>query len=213
MKMAMPLVLLSLLSTSLLAAAPDVRVIALFADKAMISINGKNTVMNKGDVVQGVTLISATGRSATLRMPDGRAQTLTLNQSIGSAYKKPSHRKVTVFSGDNGMFMTSGLINGRSIRFILDTGASFISMSSHQAEQLHIAYKNGRRGLVQTASSTVPVWHIVLDRVKVGGISVANVEAVVLPGNSPPRALLGMSFLKHVKLRRNGSAMTIEQKY
>ncbi len=213
MKLAPPLILMSLWSTSLLAATPVLRVMALFADKAMISIDGKNTVMNKGDVVQGVTLVSANGRNATLRMPDGRVQILTLNSSIGAAYKKPVRRKLTIFSGGNGMFMTSGLINGHSIGFILDTGASFISMSSQQAERLHIAYKKGRRGLVQTASSTVPVWHIVLDRVKVGNISVANVEAVVLPGNSPPRALLGMSFLKHVKLRRNGSAMTIEQKY
>jgi len=78
---------------------------------------------------------------------------------------------------------------------------------------LNLDYKKGRRGLVQTASETVPVWHLKLDQVKVGGISVANVEAVVLPGNNPPQALLGMSFLRHVKLQRNGSAMTIEQKY
>ncbi len=194
-------------------AQPSVRILALFADKAMISIDGQNRVMKKGEVVQGIKLLSATGRGAVLRMPDGREQTLGLNQSIGSAYKKPSRRKMTVFSSNNGMFLVSGLINGRSIRFILDTGASFISMSSHQADQLNLDYKKGRRGRVQTASETVPVWHIQLDQVKVGGISAANVEAVVLPGNNPPRALLGMSFLKHIKLQRNGSAMTLEQKY
>jgi aspartyl protease family protein len=195
------------------AAAPEVRVMALFADKAMLQIDGNNVVMKKGQVVQGIKLISATGRGARLRMSDGREQTLGLNQSIGSAFKKPARRKLTVFSGDHGMFRVAGLVNGRSVRFILDTGASFISMSSQQADQLNLDYKKGRRGLVQTANATVPVWHLKLDRVKVGGISVANVDAVVLPGDHPPQALLGMSFLKHVKLQRNGSAMTLEQKY
>ena len=202
-----------LFSGMVFAAAPEVRVMALFADKAMISIDGRNIVMQKGQKEQGVTLLSANGRGAKFRLPDGSEKTLGLNQSIGSAYKKPSRRKLTVFSGDHGMFRVSGLVNGRSVRFILDTGASFISMSSEQADQLNLNYKTGQRGMVQTANATVPVWHLKLDQVKVGGISVANVEAVVLPGKHPPQALLGMSFLKHVKLQRNGSAMTLEQKY
>jgi len=202
-----------LLCCPMLLAATDVRILALFADKAMISIDGNNFVMEKGDVVQGVTLLSASGRGARLRLPDGQEKSLGLNQSIGSAYRKPARRKVTVFSGDHGIFLIAGLVNGQSLRFVLDTGASFVSMSSQQARELGLEYKKGRRGLVQTANATVAVWHIQLDQVKVGGISVANVDAVVLPGDHPPQALLGMSFLKHVKLQRNGSAMTLEQKY
>ena len=59
----------------------------------------------------------------------------------------------------------------------------------------------------------VPVWNIMLDNVKVGGITVPQVEAVVLNGDQPRTVLLGMSFLKHLKLQRNGSAMVLEQKY
>ena len=106
-----------------------------------------------------------------------------------------------------------GKINNRNTQFLLDTGATFISISSSEADKLRLNYKSARKGVVQTASDIVPVWHIKLDNVKVGGISVANVDAVVLEGTNPKPILLGMSFLKHVKMQRNGAAMLIEQKY
>ncbi len=200
-------------STTVFAGIPDIRVQALFAGKAMVSLDGRNQLMLAGQIEQGVKLVSADSRQAVFELPDGQRLTLGLNQSIGSAYRKPKRDSVTMFSGKHGMFTVPGLVNGRRLEFILDTGASFISMSQQQAERLKLTYRQAKRGRVQTASETVPVWHIRLDQVKVGGISVANVEAVILPGNTPATALLGMSFLKHVKMQRNGNAMTLQQKY
>lgn len=195
------------------AESASVKVVALFANKAMLKINGQNIIMQKGDVVQGVTLLSASGRGAVVRFDDGREQTLGLNQSILQAYKKPQNNRLTVYSDSGGMFELAGEINGRPTRFLLDTGASTIALSSEEADRLRLSYKSGRRGVVQTASEVVPVWHVKLDRVKVGEISVPSVDAVVLKGSSPQPVLLGMSFLKHLKLQRNGAAMIIEQKY
>ena len=191
----------------------SVKVIVLFSNKAMLEINGQNIIMQKGDVEQGVTLISANGRGAVVRFENGSEQTLGLNQSILQAYKKPQNKTIMVYSDSGGMFVLAGKINGRQTEFLLDTGASSIALSSDEADKLGLVYKSGRKGAVQTASEVVPVWHVKLDKVEVGGISVPSVDAVVLKGSSPQPVLLGMSFLKHLKLQRNGAAMIIEQKY
>jgi len=195
-------------------AAPDsVKVVALFSDKAMLMINGENIIMKKGDVIQGVTLVSANGRGAVVRFENGTEKELGINQSINQAFKKPTNNKLTVYSNRSGMFLMPGKINGRNTRFLLDTGATFISLSSVEADKLGLTYKSASKGMVQTANALVPVWKIKLDNVKVGGISVSNVEAVVLNGTNPKPILLGMSFLKHLKMQRNGAMMLIEQKY
>lgn len=205
--------LLLMISSAGLAETASVKVIALFSNKAMLMINGKNIIMKNGDVVQGVTLVSASGRGAVVRFESGVEKKLGINQSIQQAYKKPENNKLTVYSNKQGMFQMPGKINGRPTQFLLDTGATYIALSSVEADKLRLSYKSARKAAVQTASEVVPVWHIKLDNVKVGGISVANVDAVVLEGASPKTTLLGMSFLKHLKLKRNGAAMLIEQKY
>jgi len=194
-------------------AQSSVKVLALFTNKAMLKINGQNVILKKGDSKQGITLLSASGRSALIRFEDGSEKTLGLNQSIQQAYKKPENNKLTVYSDSAGMFTMTGEVNGKNTPFLLDTGATYIAFSSYEADRLKLSYKSAPKGAIQTASEVVAAWHIKLDQVRVGDISVPNVDAVVLQGSSPRPALLGMSFLKHVKLQRNGAAMVLEQKY
>lgn len=191
----------------------SVKVLALFSNKALMLIDGERHLMKQGSVVQGITLISATGRGAVVRFENGKQQTLDINQSIRSSYRKPVNNRLKVFSNSKGMFLVDGKINGKSTRFLVDTGATFIAMSSQEADKLGLVYELGDRGYVQTASDVAPVWRIKLDRVKVGNISVSQVDAVVLEGDKPQPVLLGMSFLQHLKLQRNGAAMVMEQKY
>ncbi|MDJ0833748.1 MAG: retropepsin-like aspartic protease [Gammaproteobacteria bacterium] len=205
--------LLMIASLSLAQADGSVRVLALFSDKAMVNINGKQLIIKKGQVVDGIKLISASGRGAVLQFSDGSQKTLGINQSISSAFKKPQKKKLRVFSDSQGMFMVDGAINGRSTRFLIDTGASHIAISSAEADRLGLDYKNAPTGRVQTASEEVPVWNIKLDRVKVGSINVPQVDAVVLSGNRPEHILLGMTFLQHLNMQREGTAMILEKKY
>lgn len=202
-----------LISQISLADPASVRAMALFSDKAMLQINGQNHVLKKGEQVDGVTLLSAHGRAAIVQFENGQQHTLTLNQSIQHAFKKPQNKSIRVYANQSGMFMLDGKINDQTTRFLVDTGATFIALSSSEAKRLGLDYQSGTRGVVQTASEQAPVWHIKLDRVKVGDISVSQVDAVVLQGSKPEINLLGMSFLQHLKLERNGAAMIIEQKF
>lgn len=195
------------------AAEPSVKVLGLFTDKALLLVNGERKLMRKGESLQGITLISASGRGAIVKLKDGKQKKLRLNQSISHGFKKSDKSSYTIFADRAGMFKLGGEINGKSTRFLLDTGATYIALSEVEADRMGILYENGRKSLIQTASQVVPVWNVQLDNVKVGNISVNQVEAVVLQGTQPQPALLGMSFLQHIQLERNGASMVLRQKY
>jgi aspartyl protease family protein len=205
--------ILLLFTTPLLAQQDSVRVIALFNNKALMMVNGEQKLMRKGEVFHGVTLISSTSRGAEVRFADGQQQKLTINQSISHGFKKPDKSKMTIYANSSGMFMLDGEINGKPTTFLVDTGATYVALSQAEADRLNLPYESSRRDMARTASELVPVWNIKLGRVKVGDISVPNVDAVVLEGSQPHNPLLGMSFLRYLNLQRNGAVMTLEQKY
>jgi len=190
----------------------DIKVLGLFTNKVLLEIEGEQKLLGKGETFSGVTLISATARGAVVSI-HGEEKKLGLNQSIGSNYKKPDRAKSIIYPDKQGMYYVKGKINGLSLRFLIDTGATYLTMSGQQATLIGIDYRQGVRGFVNTASATVPVWQIVLDRVSVGDISVPNVEATVIEGSRPHDALLGNSFLKFTQLQRMGSVMELRKRY
>lgn len=192
---------------------PSVKVIALFTDKALLLVNGERKLMKKGETLQGVTLLSSSGRGAVVRLDQGQEIHLNINQKIQHAYRKADNKKLTIYADKAGMFTLTGKINGKATKFLLDTGATYIALSETEADRLGIPYETAQKANIQTASEVVPAWNIKLDSVKVGHIRVPQVDAVVLRGDYPRLVLLGMSFLQHLKLQRNGASMVLEQKY
>jgi aspartyl protease family protein len=190
----------------------DIKVVGLFTNKVLLEIEGEQKLLSKGETFNGVTLISASARGAVVSI-HGEEKKLGLNQSIGSSYKKPDRAKSTIYPDEQGMYYVNGKINGRGLRFLIDTGATYVTMSGQQAAMIGIDYRQGVKGFVNTASSIVPVWQIVLDRVSVGDISVPNVAATVIEGSRPHNALLGNSFLKFTQLERTGSVMELRKRY
>jgi aspartyl protease family protein len=203
----------SLLIKPVAAQQNSVKVVALFNNKALLMVNGEQKLVRKGEVFNGVELLSSTSRGALIGFSDGKQKMLNINQSISQGFIKPDKSKVTVYANQSGMFMIQGKINGHTTNFLLDTGATTVAISQTDADKLGLPYESSQRKYVSTASEIVPVWSIKLDHVTVGDIGVANVDAVVLEGSQPHTPLLGMTFLQHLKLKRNGSMMTLEQKY
>ena len=189
-----------------------VRVIALFANKALLEIGSQQKLLSRGEQFKGVTLKSASSRGAIVLI-NGKERKLGLNQSITSDFKKPERGKSTVYPDSQGMYYVDGKINGRPMHFLIDTGATYIAMSGQHAAALGIDYRKGVRGLANTASGTVQVWQVTLNSVSIGGISAPNVEASIIQGSRPYDVLLGNSFLKFVNLQRQGAALVLEQKY
>ena len=208
------LLLLTAILVSLCSHSDDtVKVEALFTNKAMLVINGERHLMSAGQTVEEITLISAHGRGARIRFADGEERLLGLNQLIGHSFVKPKRSKVEIYPTEQGMYLLAGSINGRASRFLVDTGATYVSLSEEEAQSLGIEYKSAAKVRIETASDIVSAWLVTLDRVSVDDIAVTQVNAVILPGAAPTPALLGMSFLRHVTMQRKGVVMQLEQKY
>jgi aspartyl protease family protein len=192
--------------------ATEVRVIGLFTDKALLMIGGEQKILANGDTYKGVTLESASGRGAVVLI-NGERQKLGLNQSIHGSFKKPARSVSKIIPDSQGMYKIYGKINEQSVLFIVDTGATHVTLSGALATRLGVDFKKGQRGLASTAASTVPVWKLKLDSVSVGDIKVHNVDASVIEGSNLHAVLLGNSFLKHTELQRVGTVMELQKKY
>lgn len=206
------LLLIFLLNPSAAFAAEGIQVQALFAGKAMLSINGESKVLSAGDSHAGVKMISATSHETVLEI-DGVQSVHKTGSAISTAYQKREHLREQIMSDSRGMFFSSGSINGTSVRFLIDTGATTVALSSSDAKKLGIQYRqDGVPAQVTTASGVVPAWAIKLRTVKLGQLEQKNIDAMVLEGNYPHEILLGMSFLERVKITKESGKMLLEQK-
>lgn len=194
------------------AAVERVQVVALFKDKAMVEIDGARRLLAPGEPSpEGVVLVRADSRGAVLEV-DGERDFYRLGTRISSRYQAPERAATTVslWPDNAGMYTVTGSINGFPVRFLVDTGASSVAMSSRQARRLGIDYEvGGRRTRAATASGEVAGFAVRLERVRVGDITLRDVQAVVLEGDFPRDVLLGMSFLGRLEINRSGRLMEL----
>ncbi len=196
------------------AQAVEVNVVGLFAGKALLEIDRKPAkLLSVGQSMGGVRLLSADSDSAAIEI-DGERRVLRMGQSVAPQPKGKGTRQTTVLTADSrGHFITAGTINGATTRFMVDTGASSVALSSAEAKRLGISYLSGRPSFSQTANGIVPIYLVQLDTVKVGEITLHQVEAAVIEGEGSPVALLGMSFLQRLDMRREGGTLTLIKSY
>lgn len=203
-----------MLVSSPAAAETQVNVVGLFNGKAILSINGgKPKTYSVGQVTpDGIKVISADSSKVILEV-DGKRRELGMGQGIAIAGGGSSAQTATLYANNAGHFLGEGYINGSSMKFLVDTGASSIALSGKEARRLGLSYLNGDIGAASTAAGVVKAYRISLNTVKIGGIVMHQVEAMVLEGDSPPVVLLGMSVLNRVQMERDGMVMTLTKKY
>jgi aspartyl protease family protein len=211
------LVGIALLLAAGLSAAADITVIGLTSGRAVVVVDGsKPRTMRVGETTpEGVKLVEATSESATFEVK-GRRQTLPLGYHgtvAGSQPRASGTGSVALIADSRGHFVTTGNVNGMPLRFLVDTGASVIALSVDDAKRAGVNYLAGSRGQVQTANGIATVYLVKLDAVKVGEILLNNVDAAVIDGNKLPIALLGMSFLNRMEMKRAGDTLTLIQRY
>lgn len=196
------------------AGATDIEVSGLFSNKAMVSINkGRPKVMAAGQTSpEGVRLISADSAGAVFEV-DGQKKKVGMGQSISTSYASGSRPTVKLTADGGGHFSTMGSINGRPIKFLVDTGATMVSFSTNTARQFGIDLTRASQGAVSTAGGVVRAYSVTLDNVKVGGISMNYVEASIVDGLPDGFALLGNSFLSRLQMSREGNVLTLTQTY
>ena len=121
-------------------------------------------------------------------------------------------RSVTISRGDNGHFQVEAVVDGRRMGFMVDTGASVIALRQGDAARLGIhPAQRDYTVRVSTANGTVHAARVELNRVEVGGLTVRDVAALVLPDEVLGQNLLGMSFLSRVRWQQANGKLVLEQ--
>lgn len=106
-----------------------------------------------------------------------------------------------------GHYVSNGTINGSTVVFLLDTGASDIAIPASVADE--IGLHKGREVMIKTANGNARAYRTRLDSVAVGEIELYDLNATILTNITGREVLLGMSFLKHVEIVQKGSTLTI----
>src|SRR5262245_52433178 len=198
------------------ATAADIHVVALTAGKAVVSINGgKPRTLAVGQATaEGVKLISADSQSATFEV-EGQKRTLGPGEgaAVATTAFNSSADRATLIADAAGHFITTGVVNGTTLRFLVDTGATAVVLSSADARRAGVNYLAGTRSFTQTANGVILVYNVKLDTIKVGDITLSGVDAAIIEGDKLPIALLGMSFLNRMEMRRDGTTMTLIRRY
>ncbi|MES2369405.1 MAG: TIGR02281 family clan AA aspartic protease [Pseudomonadota bacterium] len=190
----------------------SISVVGLFKDKAIVSIDGgKPRTLSAGQMVQGVKLVSADSDSASFDI-EGKRRTLGMGQSFAGGTATDSRPSISLTADARGHFAAAGALNGYPMTFLVDTGATAIAISATEAKRIGLDYRSGQAVGVGTAAGVVPAWRVKFNTVKVGGISVNQVDGMVVEtGLNMP--LLGMSFLNRMEMKRDGQTMTLTQRY
>ncbi len=195
------------------ASAQRVSMSGSLGDKALLIIDGTPRTVATGATVQGVHLISVAGSDAVVEVKGQRLKLLLggAQVSLGGEPSAGGGSQIVLSAGSGGHFFTAGSINGKAVRFLVDTGATNVSMSLAEAERLGIDLRNAQRGLSNTANGQVQSYLVSLGVVRVGDVQVYNVAATVVPV-AMEQILLGNSFLTRFQMKRVNDTLTLDRR-
>jgi aspartyl protease family protein len=194
-------------------AAPGVALAGRMGDRALLVIEGQPRAVAVGQTVAGIKLLRWTGDEAEVETPGGHLflRVGATPVQVGANASRKLAREVVMTAGPGGHFTSAGAINGKAVHFMVDTGATLVSLGRDDATRLGIDLKDARSAMTQTANGPVPVQLVVLSSVRVGEVELNNVGAAVVP-QPMPIVLLGNSFLARMQMRRDNDVMRLELK-
>ena len=197
------------------ARAADVSLIGVIGDKAaVVAIDGgEPKTIRLGQTWSGVKVLTVTKTQATVEI-DGKQRVLVLGQHYRGAQAAADGRQSVVLAADpRGHFFADALVNGQSVRFVVDTGASVVVLSGSDAARLGIDWSKAPRANMQTANGATTGYFVKLASVRVGGIELQNIDGVIVESGLGSYGLLGMSFLNRVEMRRDGEKMELIRRF
>lgn len=193
----------------------NVAITGILGSKVLLVVDGtppKGVAV--GETYRGVKLLAITGTSADVEI-QGKTQTLRLGEgpvTLASTATSEDSRRIVLHAGSHGHFEGTAQINGRTVSFLVDTGASSVGISEQDAQRIGLKYQEGRPVLMSTANGTVQAWQVKLDKVRIGDVEVFGIDALVSPA-SMPFVLLGNSFLTRFQMTRINDQMVLEKRY
>jgi aspartyl protease family protein len=196
--------------------AQNVALAGLLGSKALIVVNDSQPrSLAVGESYQGVKLISTLGDQAEVEVA-GVRRSLRLGGAPvsvgGTARSMSGSGKIVLGADSRGHFVTQGQIDGHTLPMMIDTGATYVSLSVAQATQIGIDYKTGQMVGMSTANGVIPGWRVKLGKLRVGEVVLYDVDALVSSG-AMPYILLGNNFLGRFQMTRNSDQMVLDQRF
>lgn len=183
----------------------------MMGNRALLIIDGaKPRSMAPGESAGGVRVLSTSANQAVVSV-NGRQITLRLGEapvSVGGSPSAEGSDRIVLNADGRGHFFTQGSINNRPAQFMVDTGASEVALGQPEADRLGIDYKSGTPVRMNTANGVAQGWRIKLRTIRVGDVTLHDVDAVITP-LPIPAALLGNNFLNRFNMRRDADQLTL----
>jgi aspartyl protease family protein len=118
-------------------------------------------------------------------------------------------RTVTLQRNRSGHYIASGQINDVDVQFLLDTGATVVSIPDRTAKKLGL--KRGMAIEVSTANGVITAYSTEISKITLGNIELSDIRASINPQMEDEEILLGMSFLKHLEFTQRGDTLILKQ--
>ena len=213
-KLASCLAFQALLLACLLAQAQNVQLTGTMGAKALLIVDGTAPrSLSPGQSYQGVKLLSTSGDQAVVEIA-GKRQTLRVGESPASVAGSGEVRtgKIVFKPVPGGHYTIEGKINGRSVEFLVDTGASAVVLGASEADQVGLNYRAGQQIQIATANGVTQAWSLKIGAIRLGDVELHEVDAIVAP-LPLPYVLLGNSFLSRFQMKSENGQMTLERRY
>ena len=195
-------------------AATSVVLSGVLGSKALLIVGGTTPkAVAAGESHQGVKVLSVTPEQAVVEVDGGR-HTLRLGETpsrLGRVDAPSSGRRIVLTADNGGHFTGAGSINGRAMRFLVDTGATAVAIGAAEAERMGLEFRNNPPVSLRTANGTAQGWRMRLESVRVGDVELRSVDAIVT-AEAMPYVLLGNSFLREFHMNRSGDEMVLQRR-
>jgi len=130
------------------------------------------------------------------------------NPNLNIATGAQGPQQVVLKRNPYGQYVAPGSINGRSVTFLVDTGADHVAVPADIADSLGL--ERGQAIQVITAGGVATAYRTKIERITLGGIQFQNIRGSIVPAMRDQEILLGMTFLRHVDFQKKGNELIIE---
>lgn len=196
------------LSLTSRACAADVALVGRIGKSAILTIDGgpPRTVKIGSKTREGVEVLHVEGARVIISV---RGERLALE--LGAQPIEIDRRErasVTLLEDGRGHFTGIALINSMRVPFIVDTGATLLSIGKSHAARIGLNHSRGTVVSTQTASGIVSARRVRVASVQIGNIRLQDVDTLVFDQDLP-MALLGMSVLSQLEMVRKDGRMIL----
>lgn len=214
LRTAISLALAAGLALALPAVAADqsIALAGVLGSKALLVVDGSAPrAVGPGETHQGAKVLSVTRDEATVEV-QGARRLLRLGESPVALGSSGSGKRIVLMADNQGHFINTGTINGKQMKYMVDTGASVVAIGRPDAERMGIKVDDSQKVIMSTANGSATGWRVRLNSVRLGDVEVLGVTAVIMP-EGMPFVLLGNSFLTQFQMTRTNDQMVLEKRH